>query len=153
MVDNPEIIPLDKIEQIIYDTIIPEMRAAGYASGVPEEFIKHIKVRKVSDRHYCIFNDWTDDTGKKPLALWFEHGTKRHWVQPKDPDGVLAWPSGGPESGSSRARFSKRFDNTKNNMLFSKGHWIDPIPPYGSMGFGWKQGLPKLKNAIQQMKV
>lgn len=148
MVAIPPILQLDKIEQIIHDTIVNEMKSSGFASGVPEEFINHIKVRKLSDSHYQVYNDWESEDGK-PLALWFEHGTKRHWVESKTKGKPLAWPSGGSESGSGKAIYSKRADNKKGKMLFSMGHYVNGIPAYESMSFGFDRGIKRMKEVLK----
>ena len=144
---------LESIEELIEKTVLAEMIMAAQAANAPASFIKNIKLEKVSDTEYRIVNDWhTFDprTGKKvPLARFFEYGTTRHWVEPVDAK-ALAWSSGGPQSGRSQAIYSKRADNTKGGKLFSKGHYVSGIIGYEPMNTGFKHGIAKMKQILEE---
>ena len=149
------IMTLQFLEELITRTVLAEMISAAEAANVPASFLKHIKLEKVSDTEYRIVNDWhTFDprTGKKvPLARFFEYGTDRHWIEPVDAK-VLAWPSGGPQSGRAQAIYSKRADNTKGDMRFSKGHYVSGIIGYEPMNQGFRHGIKKMKQELEDNK-
>jgi len=130
----------------ITDTVLREMVLAAHAANLPQKFIDGIQLIKISDTSYEITNVWNEDG--KPLARWFEHGTARHWVEPKDPDGVLAWESGGPESGRKQAIYSKRHDNKKGAMMFSKGHYVSGLPATEAMKNGFRIGTARLREVL-----
>ena len=81
-----------------------------------------ITIRATSD-----YEAEKEDGTKFDVSKAMEEGTTRHWVGPKKPGGVLAWPSAGPFSGAARAIFSKRASNTIGKFLFSKGHYVSGI--------------------------
>ena len=74
----------DKVNQIlnqnmefIMDTyFIPEVKAAARASNVPQGFVEGIKFVQTGDNRGNIINTWGSE--EKPLALWFNYGTKDH---------------------------------------------------------------------------
>ena len=135
---------LDGIEDKIKSTILAEMVSAAHAANMPESFIENIKLKKITDMQYEIENNWQSEDGK-PLAVFFEFGTKDHWV-PGNP--LLAWKSGGPNSGSSKAIYSKRADNTKGDMIFSTGHYVSGLPAYEPMTNGFKRGSVKMQEML-----
>lgn len=116
------------------------MKMAAQAANMPLGFIEGIEIERVDDHHWKIVNNWTNDNGD-PLATWFEYGTDRHWIEPKDPDGFLVWESKGPESGHSKAIYSKRADNYEGKLLFSKGHYVTGLPDLEPMARGFKIGV------------
>ena len=135
---------LSGIEDIIKSTILAEMVSAAHAANMPESFIENIKLKKITDMQYEIENNWQSEDGK-PLAVFFEYGTKDHWIQGNP---LLAWKSGGPNSGNSKAIYSKRADNTKGNMLFSTGHYVTGLPAYEPMSNGFRRGSIQMKEMI-----
>ena len=86
---------LDRKMSYLFRTyVIPEMQAIALAMNLPKEFAEGIKFRKTGTNKGQVINTWGGSTytsaGKlaKPLALWFNYGTPRHWIEPKNPDGV-----------------------------------------------------------------
>ena len=121
------------------------MIRASQAANMPKSFIDNIKLKAHSKTHYTIENKWKK--GDKPLAIFFEYGTRDHWIEPVNAQ-VLAWASGGPESGQKKAIYSKRADNTKGNMLFSKGHYVSGLPAYEPMTRGFKIGYTRVHEEL-----
>ena len=134
----------DNIESIIKNTILSEMISASNAANMPKTFIKNINLKKIEDGTYEIENAWTNEDGK-PLAVFFEYGTKDHWIQGNP---FLAWPSGGPNSGQAKAIYSKRADNKKGDMLFSTGHYVSGLPAYEPMTNGFRKGIQRMKEVL-----
>ena len=128
---------------LIPKLILFEIISACHAANMPKSFISNIKLTQISELVYEIENAWTGENGE-PLAVFFEYGTDRHWIEPKDPNGVLAWASGGPQSGSAQAIYSKRADNKKGNTLYSKGHYVNGVPPLEPMHQGLKIGMRRV---------
>ena len=133
---------------VIAETIIPEMELSARASGLPEKFIRGITLTAISPTRFKITNTWESETGA-PLAKFFEWGTRDHWIEPKSSDGVLVWASQGPESGHSRAIYSKRYDNIEGQMLFSKGHYVTGLPRTDAMSIGFRLGTARLRKRLE----
>ena len=136
----------DGIEDIIKDTILSEMISASNAAGMPKSFIKNIKLKKISDGRYEIENAWKNEDDK-PLAIFFEYGTDDHYISGNP---ILAWPSGGPNSGNATAIYSKSAGNKKGNMLFSRGHYVSGLPAYEPMTNGFRKGSQKMKEVLSR---
>lgn len=63
--------------QLIMDSIfIPEMKAASFAANLPKPFADGIKFKKTGDNEGNIVNTWGNE--EKPLAFWFNYGTRDH---------------------------------------------------------------------------
>ena len=56
--------------------MIPEVVSAAHAANLPESFVAGIKFVKTGNNEGDIINTW--GSKKKPLALWFNYGTKDH---------------------------------------------------------------------------
>ena len=123
------------------------MVMAAQAANMPKKFIENIKLISHSATSFTIENSWSKDD--KPLAVFFEYGTDDHWIEPVKGD-VLAWASEGPESGQKKAIYSKRADNKKGNMLFSKGHFVSGIPAYEPMTRGFKIGYTRVYQELKK---
>ena len=132
-------------ESVIQNTILLEMISAAHAANMPQSFISNIKLHKISDRKYEIENSWSIDD--KPLAIFFEYGTRDHWIQGNP---ILAWPSGGPNSGGKKAIYSKRADNKKGDTLFSTGHYVTGLPAYEPMTNGFRRGSKKMAEVLKR---
>ena len=136
----------DGIEDIIKDTILSEMISASEAANMPKSFIENIKLRKISDGKYEIENAWKNEDDK-PLAVFFEYGTRDHYISGNP---ILAWPSGGPNSGNPRAIYSKSAGNKKGNILFSYGHYVTGLPALEPMTNGFRRGAQKMKEVLSR---
>lgn len=129
---------LDKGMEGYYNNfVIPEIMRISRASNLPEKFVNGFKFVKTGRNRGKIINTW--GTTEKPLAKWFNDGTKEKiWIQPKDPDGVLAWPSGGPSGGKNPSAIFFKSAGTpkKGTTMFSKGHYITGQPKTEAMERG-----------------
>lgn len=73
-----------KVNQILNENMvfimdnyfIPEVKAAARASNVPQGFVEGIKFVQTGDNTGNVINTWGSE--EKPLALWFNYGTKDH---------------------------------------------------------------------------
>lgn len=138
---------LQQVEEIIRDTILAEIISACQAANMPKSFIENITFTKVSDTQYVIENSWKNEDGV-PLAVFFEYGTRDHWIEPKD-GGVLAWESKGPESGQKKAIYSKRHDNVEGDTKFSKGHYVTGLPALEPMHNGFRIGYKRMRDRLE----
>ena len=135
------------IEATIVETIYQEMIMSSQAAGMPDDFIDNIKLTKISESHYEIENAWQRDN--KPLAVWLEYGTTTHWVEPKTPGGVLAFPK--PKEGNQRhgaAIYFKSYKPDEGEMVFSKGHYVRGIPALQPMTTGFKIGQQRMAEKL-----
>ncbi len=134
-----------KIKRIIHNTILSEMILASQAANMPESFIKNIKLKKISDTQYEIENAWAEDG--KPLAVWHEYGTDRHWIEPKKPGGVLAFPA--KEGRNANAIYYKSSGVQEGDMIFSKGHYVSGLPALEPMSRGFKIGIKRMEAELR----
>ena len=128
---------IDLAQKLANDIILREIHDRMKSKGFSQKIIDstHVTVVNVDDhtgritiRATSDYEAEKEDGTKFDVAKAREEGTTRHWVGPKKPGGVLAWPSAGPFSGRSRvAIFAKRFSNTAGKFLFSKGHYVSGI--------------------------
>lgn len=104
--DTVETEAVDQVNQIlntnmefIMDTyFIPEVKVAARAANVPDGFIEGIKFVQTGDNQGEVINTW--GTEDKPLALWFNYGTRDHgslgdyplhWVDKVTGEDIYAW--------------------------------------------------------------
>ena len=115
------------------------MTAAAEAANLPQGFIDGIKVRQISKTKFEIKNAWKNPWNSAPLAVFFEHGTRDHWVAGRP----MAWYQGEP-SHNPKAIYSES-SRLYPAMLFSWGHYITGIPATMAMHNGFKIGQQRLK--------
>lgn len=144
---------LDKsMTQYYNNFVIPEIMRISRASNLPEQFVNGFKFVKTSRNRGKIINTW--GTPNKPLAKWFNYGTKaKIWIQPKKEGGVLAFASKGASGGrNASAIFYKSSSTPKAGAtIFSKGHYISGQPKTEAMERGVESSKKVLiRNAIQQ---
>ena len=127
---------VDLAQKLVDDILLREIHDRMKAKNFSQKIIDSTKVTVVNvDDHTgnitiratSDYEAEKEDGTKFDVAKAREEGTTRHWVGPKKPGGVLAWPSAGPFSGLARAIFSKRADNALGRFLFSKGHYVSGI--------------------------
>ena len=96
---------------------------------MPQRYIDSIKA-EFDGTHVWV---WVDFKGKKgePLDVFFEEGTKRHFLKPKAGK-VLSWVIGGFVKG------------------FSKGHYVSGIQARHVFADGFAKGYPDFKKEIQK---
>ena len=90
---------LNENMQLIMDSIfIPEMKAAAFAANVPKPFADNIKFIQTGENEGKVVNTWGSE--EKPLALWFNYGTRDHgalgpyplhWVDKITKKNIYAW--------------------------------------------------------------
>lgn len=129
----------DFMEPLVDSTIIAEIRALGYAANMPQSFIDGVKFRKTEANKGVVINTW--GTEEKPLAKWFNYGTITHWIEPKDPEGVLAWNSAG---GKHATAIFFQGESREGDALFSKGHYVSGVPRTEVMEKGFQIGKKRL---------
>jgi hypothetical protein len=68
---------LDENMEFLMNThMIPEVKSAARAAGVPAGFVDGIKFVRTGNNEGEIVNVWGNE--ELPLALWFNYGTKDH---------------------------------------------------------------------------
>jgi len=128
----------DFMEPLYNNTIIDEIKSLARASNLPQGFIDGIKFRKTGSNKGEVINTW--GTQQKPLARWFNYGTKSHWIAPVKAK-ALHWLS---KIGiHSKAIFFQ--GGTKSGTdLFSKGHYVSGISKTEVMERGYQIGSKRL---------
>lgn len=130
---------LDKGMESYYNNfVIPEIMRISKASNLPESFINGFKFVKTGRNRGKIINTW--GTPEKPLAKWFNYGTKEKiWIEPKTEGGVLAFASKGASGGKNASAINYQSSKTPKtgSMLFSKGHYVTGQPKTEAMERGY----------------
>ena len=127
------------MEPLVVETIIAEIKALGYAANMPQSFIDGVKFRKTEANKGVVVNTWGTD--EKPLAKWFNYGTTTHWIEPKDPEGVLAWTAA---DGKHATAIFFQGQAREGDTLFSKGHYVSGVPKTEVMERGFQIGKKRL---------
>ena len=127
------------MEDLFNDYIVDEIRIIAAAANMPKHFIAGIKFVKTGKNKGEIINTW--GTKKEPLAVWFNYGTSMHWIEPLDPDGVLAFPATGGRNASAIFFQGGQQDG---DTMFSKGHYVSGVPRTEVMEVGYKVGSKRL---------
>lgn len=66
----------ENMEHLMNSLFIPEMKRAAAAANLPPSFAKGIKFVKNDNLEGKVVNVW--GSTEKPLALWFNYGTRDH---------------------------------------------------------------------------
>ena len=112
---------IDLAQKLADDIILREIHDRMKSKGFSQKIIDSTKITvanvddhtgRITIRATSDYEAEKEDGTKFDVSKAMEEGTTRHWVGPKKPGGVLAWPSAGPFSGAARAIFSKRAGNT-----------------------------------------
>lgn len=138
----PEFIA-QNIEKWMEETILSTVIAYCKAANLPQKFQDGIKIEQHEDG-YELVNTWVGDNGE-PLATWFEYGTRDHWVEPKNKEGVLAFPA--PEN--QRHGSAIYYESGAEGMIFSKGHYVSGLPRTEAMTQGLAKGMEKFKRKLK----
>ena len=128
----------------IRSTIIKDMKMYARAANLPKQFLDGITLRE----NNTIVNTWWSPA--KRLCDWFEFGTPRHWIQPKNPKGVLAWQAPGSAGESHGNAIYYQSGVKKGTWLFSKGHYVSGLPKTEAMHKGFDSGIIKLQQKIHK---
>jgi len=136
-------VEIDKIldtymEPLMKFTIVEEIKNLAKASNLPQAFIDGVKFRRTAPNEGEIINTWGSQ--EKPLARWFNDGTRAHWIAPVRKK-ALHWLA---KSG----RFAKAIffqSGVKSGTdLFSMGHYVSGIVATHSMERGFEIGKKRL---------
>lgn len=120
---------LDRHMQEFMDvTVIPEIRDVARAMNLPDEFIDNIKFIKTGKNTGKVINTW--GTSQKPLARWFNDGTKDHFIAPV-------------------SKKAHHWITLLGNDAFSKGHMVRGLPKTEAMEIGLFLGKKKLIQAVK----
>ena len=152
IIDTSEFIPtqrekskieIDKIldefmEPLMKNTIVAEIKALGYAANLPQSFMDGVKFIKTEKNRGIIVNTW--GTKERPLAIWFNHGTVQHWIEPSEAE-ALAWSA---TKGKNPQAIFFMGESKEGDMLFSKGHYVSGVPRTEVMERGFNIGKKML---------
>jgi len=134
-------------EQWLRETVLEEAKRHSRAANMPPAFTNSIRLKRAG-RGFKLENAWRKSG--KPLAIFFEFGTRDHWVAPLSPKGVLAWHA--PDQNKTRhgkAIYFKRHGVKKGDKLFSKGHFVSGLPRLEPMHQGYRAGRRLLRDKIK----
>ncbi len=134
------------MEDLFNDYIVDEIRIIAAAANMPKHFIAGVKFVKTGRNEGEIINTWGSQ--EEPLAKWFNYGTSQHWIEPLDPDGVLAFPATG---GRNPSAIFFQGGQKEGDTLFSKGHYVSGVPRTEVMEIGYKIGSKRL--AVEAGKI
>ena len=123
------------MESLMNETIVTEIKILADAANLPQAFSAGVKFRRTEPNQGEIINTWGSE--EKPLAIWFNYGTTQHWIEPKDPDGVLAFPA---SSGRNASAIYFQGESKAGDTLFSKGHYVSGVPRTEVMERGFQMG-------------
>jgi len=140
------------MRKLLNSIVIREMKSIARAMNLPQHFINGIKFRKTGPNIGEVINTWGgtyNSSGQfaAPLALWFNYGTARHWIQPKTPGGVLTWIAG--EGSNANAIFYKG-NAQPGQRMYSKGHYVSGLPRTEAMEIGLARGMKLLSMKIDR---
>ena len=135
----------DFMEPLVNATIIREIQVLCDAANIPEGFKSGVKFVRTSPNTGEVINTW--GTPEKPLAIWFNYGTKRHWVEPIF-SSALSWLY---KSGSHGNAIYFQGDAQPGDRLYSKGHYVSGVPKTEVMERGFAAGIKRL--AVEAARV
>ena len=130
---------LDEHMQQLYDEyVVVEIKELVKAMNMPKEFSNGVAFEKTAKNTGKIINTWgTDDT---PLALWFNYGTRDHWIEPVNAK-ALAWKN---KEGSHAQAIFYQSGTQEGSTIFSKGHYVSGVPRTEAMEMGMKAGKKRI---------
>ncbi len=114
----------DNMQSLYEQHVIPEMKSVAMAMNLPRKFIDGIKFVKTGKNEGKIINTW--GTPNKPLARWFNYGTKAHFIAPI---GAL----------------SLHWITKEGRDAYSKGHMVSGLQKTNAMEIGLERGMKELK--------
>ena len=123
-----------RILDIANKTLLKSIKDEAMQKGMPQRYINGIQ-SDFDGEHLWI---WVDFKGKRlePLDLFFEEGTKSHFIKPTKKK-ALAWVEAGAIGVVSAFR------------KFSKGHWVSGIEARHIFRDGFRKGFPEFKQKLQ----
>lgn len=114
------------VVDIANQTIVRAIKEGASQKGLPKRYLD--SVHADFDGNYLWI--WVDFKGKNniPLDLWFEEGTKRHFIKPVFKK-ALSWA-------------------LENVRYFSKGHYVSGIEATHVFQKGVDKGYPEFKSKL-----
>jgi len=124
-----------KIVDIANKTIVQAIRNEAELRRMPQRYIDGIHSEFIRDELWI----WVDFKGAEgqPLDLFFEEGTKRHFIKPRIKD-ALSFLLPGAIGIVSAIR------------AFSKGHWVSGLEARHIFAEGTKKGYPQFKKLLKK---
>lgn len=127
--------------------VLLEARAVAGAMGMPDQFVRGIKLRKAGPLHWQLYNDWWGanyHTGAMdvPLARFWESGTRRHFVAPVYKT-ALSWTV--TYGGKSAVPQFMTVRGSRTVRHFSKGHYVSGIGGEEPMKRAFERGMRELR--------
>lgn len=114
----------DHIEELAFDHIVPEIQGISLAMNIPRQFAEGVKAMRSGPNRVRIINTWGDRN--KPLAKWFNYGTRDH----------------GPRF----AKFLHWKDKKTGRDIFAK--WVRGIPRTNAMETGIELGKKRFIDSL-----
>lgn len=143
-----------KIAQKIYGTLfyniaIGKQLSERYANSLE---IKLANKYSQGGKLKLVFkvNYFDEETGNIPLWAYFEYGTKRHFIEPKNAK-ALRWGTGS-SAGQSQTSTSRLASGSAGETVyaFSKGHFVSGIKPRKVLYWTLKRGNKPFGNALMK---
>jgi len=111
-------------DELVSKYVITEIKSIAQAMNMPQGFVDGVGFVRVDRNTFEIVNRW--GTKEKPLALWFNNGTRAHG--PKHAN-VLHW-----------------VDKVTGKHIYAK--WVRGVPTTHAMQRGILFGMARLKSHI-----
>lgn len=111
----------NNMELMMNTYVIPEMKRVAFAANLPKGFADNIKFIQTDENEGKIVNTW--GSTEKPLALWFNYGTRDHGALGPYP---LHW-----------------IDKVTQKDIYAM--WVRGVPRTLAMEIGWELGKKRLK--------
>jgi len=124
-----------KVVDIANKTIVQAIRDEASLRNMPQRYIDGIHSEFVRGELWI----WVDFKGNKgqPLDLFFEEGTKRHFIKPRTKKALAFIEKGAVGVAGSIRRFSK-------------GHWVSGIEARHIFREGTKKGYPQFRTLLKK---
>lgn len=116
----------DHLLELCNDWIVPEIQSISLGMNMPKGFADGVKAVQSGKNRVKIINTW--GTPEKPLAKWFNYGTKDHG--PKIAP-LLHW-----------------IDKRTGKHIYAK--WVRGVPKTNAMEIGIKAGWKRMLEALLQ---
>lgn len=135
---------------LFYSIALGQQMSERYANSLE---IKLANKYSQSGKLKLVFkvNYFDQETGEIPLWAFFEYGTKRHFIAPRNKK-ALKWEVGGTTGSQSQTLTQALSSNTNpdNVYAFSKGHFVSGIKPRKVLYWTLKRGNKKFGNELMK---
>ena len=128
---------------VITNAIHRKMAEAGFSIKIIRgTYLDNIEMIGTKTVRLFFRSEYFASTGFD-VAVAREEGTRDHWIEGNP---VLAFESGGPQSGNKKAIYSKNSSAQKGEMIFSKGHYVSGLEELRIVEQTVKQMTPALQD-------